>query len=237
MQLVGRILPQSPHFSQIGVWGLGGGQHRGVSCCLRLNSNGMCRAVLHHLGDLCGYFLQFQNCGSRVTYNHRDREKGQVFPRSICNFAQDRNCVEIQILLRFALCGLQRDKFLPNLHASKIGSRKPPHRTEGPAGCSRYHHLSGSSLAMPNCSWRRKSPFTRVGAEAQHVLAVVAQLEIGRNSSWHVGLRQLPSHCRGRCSFRLESSYTPLPTPSQQEWVAGPASSKGWSVCFLWYRA
>ena len=44
-----------------------------------------------------------------------------------------------------------------------------------------------------------------------------------------VDLRQLPSHCRGRCSFRPKSSCTPFPAPSPQECVAGPASSKGWS--------
>lgn len=42
-------------------------------------------------------------------------------------------------------------------------------------------------------------------------------------------LRQLPSHCRGRCSFKPKSSCTPFPAPSPQECVAGPASSKGWS--------
>ena len=44
-----------------------------------------------------------------------------------------------------------------------------------------------------------------------------------------VDLRQLPSHCRGRCSFKPKSSCTPFPAPSPQECVAGPASSKGWS--------
>ena len=48
-----------------------------------------------------------------------------------------------------------------------------------------------------------------------------------------VDLRQLPSHFRGRCSFRLKSSCTPLPAPSLQECVAGPASSKDWSCVSL----
>lgn len=42
-------------------------------------------------------------------------------------------------------------------------------------------------------------------------------------------LRQLPSHCRGRYSFRPKSFCTPFPAPSPWECVAGPASSKGWS--------
>ena len=69
-----------------------------------------------------------------------------------------------------------------NLHISKIASRKPSHRTKGLAGCSRYHHVSGLSLAVPSCSWRRKSHSIHVDPEVQHVLAVVAQLETGRNS-------------------------------------------------------
>lgn len=76
--------------------------------------------------------MHFLDCGSMVTYVCiliRGRKKTS-FPISVCNFAKDRNCVEMELSLPGALCELQRGKFLPDPYTSKIASNKQQASTQ-----------------------------------------------------------------------------------------------------------